>query len=305
MRYLLAAIEQIQPTWVAQAQHELQEQRQTKRILTVLLHDIAQQPDQHVRIILDDYHLIRPDNEALHEAVRFLIDHAPPQLQLVIASRNDLPWSIAKLRTQQQVSEIRFTNLRFTPDEIQQFLQAQLPSPLSQQHLQTLAQLTEGWVVGLQMAMLQLQSVENLDDFFNQFRGTDRFMTDYLLNEVFTQQPKAVQTFLLQTSILQRLQGDLCNALLQVEDSHQTLVQLEAMGLLITPLDNHQQWYRYHHLFLDFLRERLNQTHPDHILTLHQRASAWFANQSPQPSRPLKMPSTMPNTSTSSICWDC
>jgi LuxR family maltose regulon positive regulatory protein len=263
-------------------------------LLTALVNDIAAIPDPFV-LVLDDYHLITA--QPIHDALTFLLDHLPPQMHLVIASRADPPLAVARLRGRGQLTELRQTDLRFTPDEAAAFLNQVMGLELSADDVAALASRTEGWIAGLQMAAVSMQGQEDIASFVHAFTGSDRYVLDYLVEEVLQRQPNSVQTFLLQTAILDRLTGSLCDAVMDWRlevggwkwegdqrptanlqpptSSQQVLEYLEHANLFIVPLDNERQWYRYHRLFADLLRQRLHQAQPDLVPTLHHRASTW------------------------------
>ena len=273
-------------------------------VLAVLINEIATIPEPFT-LVLDDYHLIKA--QSIHSALTFLLDHLPSQMHLVIATRSDPRLPIARLRGRGQLTELRLADLRFTLDETAAFLEQAMSLSLSADDVAALASRTEGWIAGLQMAALALQGTifvpgrEDPARFIAAFRGSDRYILDYLVEEVLQRQPNSVQTFLLQTSILDRLTGPLCDAVVNQrasESANQHLVSqrtgdlpicrfadlpseeileyLERNNLFVIPLDNERQWYRYHRLFTDLLRQRLHHTQPDQIPILHRRASEWY-----------------------------
>jgi LuxR family maltose regulon positive regulatory protein len=242
-------------------------------VLTALINEVAATPDPFA-LVLDDYHAI--EAEAIHDALTFLLDHLPSQMHLVIATRADPPLPIARLRGRGQVTELRQTDLRFTLDEAAEFLNRVMGLELSTDDVAALASRTEGWIAGLQMAAVSMQGQEDVAGFIQTFTGSDRYILDYLVEEVLQRQPESAQTFLLQTAILDRLTGPLCDAITSQDDGQATLDWLERANLFIIPLDNERSWYRYHHLFADLLRQRLRQTQPDLVSELHRRASAWY-----------------------------
>jgi LuxR family maltose regulon positive regulatory protein len=247
-------------------------------LLTTLVNEIAAIPDPFA-LVLDDYHLISA--QPIHDALTFLLDHFPPQIHLVIATRADPPLPIARLRGRGQLTELRQTDLRFTLDEDAKFLNQVMGLALSADDITVLASRTEGWIAGLQMAAVSMQGQEDVGGFIQALTGSDRYILDYLVEEVLQRQPDSVQTFLLQTSILDRLTGSLCDTVVgQVGnlsyDGQATLERLERANLFIVPLDNERRWYRYHHLFANLLRQRLQQTQPDMVPELHRRASGWY-----------------------------
>jgi LuxR family maltose regulon positive regulatory protein len=206
----------------------------------------------------------------------FILENQPPQMHLVISSRADPPWPLARLRVRGDLTEIRTRDLRFTTDEAATFLNNVMGLKLSPQEVASLEGLTEGWIAGLQMAALSMRGRKDVSGFIKSFSGSHRFILDYLVEEVLDQQSLTIQEFLLKTSILESLSGPLCDAVTDREDSQKTLTQLEQANLFLVPLDDERRWYRYHHLFADLLRIRLEHTQPEQTPTLHRRASEWF-----------------------------
>ncbi len=239
-------------------------------------------------LILDDYHTISA--QPVHQAVKFLLEHLPGNLHLAIATRSDPPLPLARLRAHGQLTELRQSDLRFTPDEVTQFFNQALELDLSSADVTALAGRTEGWIAGLQMAAISLrgrrrtQNGHGVSDFVQAFTGSHRFILDYLMQEVLNQQPDSLQEFLLCTSVLDRLTGPLCDALMDGNGGQSTLNQLEQNNLFLLPLDTERRWYRYHHLFAELLQQRLQQTEPDRVPALHRRASQWYeSNQLTDP----------------------
>src|SRR5712691_9361450 len=236
-------------------------------VLTVWINELATLPHE-MALVLDDYHLITAP--PIHQAVTYLVDHLPPQLHLVMATRADPPLPLARLRTRGHLTEIRAADLRFTAEETAAFLTRALGLELSAQDIAALEARTEGWIAGLQLAALSMQGRKNIPGFLEAFTGSHRYIIDYLVEEVLARQPEPVQTFLLQTAILERLQGSLCEAVMGVmrepggEASGQALLeQVEQANLFLTPLDDERLWYRYHQLFAEALRHRLQRSQPD------------------------------------------
>jgi LuxR family transcriptional regulator, maltose regulon positive regulatory protein len=245
-------------------------------LLTNLLNEIAQLPE-HLILVLDDYHVI--ETPPIDQAIRFLLDHLPPQFHLIIASRIDPTLSLSRLRARGQLTELRASDLRFTPDEAAELLNQIMGLDLTPQDVEALEARTEGWVAGLHLAAISMQGLKQrtaITDFVNRFTGSDRYIQDYLADEVLKQQAEDVKDFLLQTSILNRLNASLCASVTQMDNAQKTLEQLENANLFIVPLDNERNWYRYHHLFADLLRHYLMMTFPDLIAELHRRASKWY-----------------------------
>lgn len=234
-------------------------------------------------LALDDYHLIR--DGAIHEAVAFLLNHLPPQMHVLLATRADPPLPVARLRGQGQVTEIRQADLRFTQAEAQAFFDEAMAVAITPADVDALAERAEGWAAGLQMAALALHGAARQDQgarraFIEGFAGTHRHVLDYLVEEVLEQQPADVQSFLLQTSILDSLSADLCDAVItqagKPTPSQAMLAYLEAANLFVVPLDAERRWYRYHHLFVQLLRVRLEEQHPEEVPALYRRAAAWY-----------------------------
>ena len=254
----------------------------TEVILTTLLNKIATVPEDFV-LVLDDYHVI--DAQSVDDTLAFLIDHLPPQMRLLIATREDPQLPLARLRARGQLVELRATDLRFTPDEAAEFLKGVMGLELSAEEIGALESRTEGWIAGLQMAALSMQGREDTTSFIESFTGSHHFVLDYLVEEVLQRQPESVQAFLLRTSILDHLCGGLCGAVLLAPSGsgQETLEYLERANLFVVPLDNERRWYRYHHLFAELLRQRLH--HSTTLSTgdegrgmaeLHIRASVWY-----------------------------
>ena len=242
-------------------------------ILTTLLNEITTIPD-HFVLVLDDYHVI--DAQPVDHALTFLLEHLPPQMHLVIATREDPQLPLARLRARGQLTELRAADLRFTPSEAAEFLNQVMGLNLSADDIAALETRTEGWIAGLQMAALSMQGRSDTASFIQAFTGSHRFVLDYLVEEVLQRQPERVRSFLLQTAILDRLSGPLCDAVTGREDGRGMLDALERGNLFVVPLDDRRQWYRYHHLFADVLQARLMEEQPDQVSGLHRRASAWY-----------------------------
>jgi LuxR family maltose regulon positive regulatory protein len=245
----------------------------TEAVLTSLINDIATIPDRTI-LVLDDYHVI--DSSRVDNAFDFLLEHLPSQLHMVIATREDPHLSLSRLRARAQMTELRATDLRFTSAEAIEFLNKVMGLNLSVDDVATLETRTEGWIAGLQLAAISMQRLEDTSKFIESFTGSHRLVLDYLIEEVLSQQPESVQTFLLQTSILNRLCASLCDAITGQNKGQETLEMLERANLFVIPMDNERQWYRYHHLFADILRQRLQLTRLEQLSILHIRASKWY-----------------------------
>ena len=242
-------------------------------VLTILLNEIATIPD-HFILVLDDYHVI--DSKPVDAALTFLLEHLPPQMHLVIATREDPSLPLARLRVRGQLTELRAADLRFTPAEAAEFLNQMMGLNLSAEDIAALEARTEGWIAGLQLAALSMQGRSDAAGFIKSFTGSHHFILDYLVEEVLQRQSEHVRNFLLQTAILDRLSGPLCDAVTRQEDGRGMLEALERGNLFVIPLDNQRQWYRYHHLFAEVLQAHLQEAQPDRVSTLHRRASEWY-----------------------------
>ena len=299
--YFVSALQTMQKDFGKSALAVLQsvQSAPTESILTSLLNEITTFPDSFAQV-LDDYQVIH--NQRIHDAVYFLIEHMSPRMHLVITSRTDPPLPLARWRARHQLNEIRADDLRFTNDETREFLDSAMNLRLSAEEIRALEERTEGWIAGLQLVALALQSPAkgqiqaDVSEFIRTFSGKDRYIGSYLVEEVLNQRPKATLDFLLRTSILDRLCGPLCDAVLGIDhgeivearhpetgdpssigraQSQAILERLEQANMFILPLDNERKWYRYHHLFADVLRVRLQESSPELIPVLHQRAAAW------------------------------
>ena len=246
-------------------------------LVTALINELAQPGADHVRLVLDDYHAITA--QPVHTSLEFLLEHRPPGLDLTLASRSDPPLSLARLRARGQLTELRAADLRFTPGEAAALLQQiAIGHVLPDAVVTALASRTEGWAAGLQLAALSLRGQSDVAGFVAAFTGSHRYVLDYLAEEVLERQPARVRTFLLETSVLERLSGALCDAVTGRPGSQALLEQIEREGLFLVPLDEVRGWWRYHHLFADLLRARLGQQ-PGQAAELHRRAAAWYEEQ--------------------------
>ncbi len=303
LSYLIAALQSIEEGLGEGLADALQSPQPSTReeLLTSLINQIHALTHK-VILVLDDYHLIT--TAPIHEALAFILEHLPPQMHLIIASRADPPLPLPRLRARGQLTELRQSDLRFSPQEAAAFLNQIMRLELNPDDVAALTTRTEGWISGLQMAALALQpavstearDAQHVSNLVRTFTGTNRYILDYLVEEVLQRQPERIQNFLLQTAVLDRLTGPLCDAIMnggesqpepvqgQMADpllylrspSQRILQQLEAANLFIVPLDNERRWYRYHRLFADLLRKRLQQLQPEQMPLLHQRASAWL-----------------------------
>ncbi len=232
-------------------------------------------------LVLDDYHLI--DAQEIHEGVAFLLDHLPPEIHVVIATRADPGFPLARLRARGELAEIRAVDLRFTTDEALAYLNEVMGLDLTEQDVAALESRTEGWIAALQLAALSMQGRTDAAEFIAGFAGDDRYIVDYLVEEVLQRQSEPVRRFLLRTSILARLNGPLCDAVTGEGGGKAMLERLDRGNLFLVPLDDRRQWYRYHHLFADVLLARLTDEQADLVPDLHRRASAWFEQHGEPP----------------------
>ncbi|NJN94654.1 MAG: LuxR family transcriptional regulator [Anaerolineales bacterium] len=300
LSYLIAAFQQINPAVGQTSQALLQtggpHLLNPESIISSLINDLAESGEVRQVLVLDDYHVI--ETKAIHETLIFLLDHLPPHLHLLLVSRTVPPLPLSRLRVRRQITEIHAADLRFTLAESIEFLNTVMGLGLAEDDIAALEARTEGWIAGLQLAALSLQQQADRSGFIKAFSGDDRYVLDYLLDEVFSRQSAPIQTFLLQTSILDRLCGPLCDAVLGKDEGREArmkdedtgffilhpssfiLEQLEQANLFIVPLDTKREWYRYHPLLLDLLRHRLHQTVPAgswEIAALHVRAANWYS----------------------------
>jgi LuxR family maltose regulon positive regulatory protein len=278
-QHLLASIQTVEPQIGSGITLRLERGKPIplESILAPVLNEIAP-CELDLSLVLDDYHVI--EAAPIHAALTYLLEHAPPNLHLVISTRADPPLPFARLRGRGQLAELRAAELAFTPQEASDFLQNVVGLELSPADIATLTRRTEGWPAGLRMAAISLMDHSDPASFVRMFGADDRHVVDYLVDEVLARQPVEVHRFLLDTSILERLCGPLCEALMDEPDKvtgQVMLERLEAANLFLLPLDDKRFWYRYHRLMADVLRERLRQSEPDRIPLLHQRASAWYA----------------------------
>ncbi len=290
LTYFIAALQQLDPR-IGQTTRGLLQSPQPPRVetlMTPLVNDISSAfANGRCVFVLDDYHFI--DAKVIDDALTFLLDHLPPPpggLQLVIATRDDPHLPLARLRVQGRLTELRAADLRFTTTEAAQFLNRVMGLHLSAEDIAALEHRTEGWIAGLQLAAISMQKHEDTSRFIQSFTGSHRFILDYLTEEILEQQPDSIQQFLLQTSVLNRLTGSLCDAVLgkdegdgmKAEENSSSFIleYLERANLFIVPMDDKRRWYRYHHLFADLLRQQLHQNQPEQVPILHRRASEWY-----------------------------
>lgn len=284
--YVVAAIQTVAPAIGQDIVAVLQSPQPPplESILTALINDIAATARPFI-LVLDDYHII--DAPPVDRALTYLIEHLPPQVHLLITTREDPSLPLARLRARGHLNELRAADLRFTTDEAADFLGEVTGFALSAEEINALENRTEGWIAGLQMAAISMQGHQDIGGFIDSFTGSHHFIMDYLVEEVIHQQSDDVQAFLLYTSILERFCGSLCDAVLQTDSGsgQKTLWAIAQANLFLVPLDNERRWYRYHHLFADLLQQRLrqhitlatdNKSGAPDIAELHRRASVWF-----------------------------
>jgi ATP/maltotriose-dependent transcriptional regulator MalT len=276
--YLVAALGTLKPELAETALGMLQSPQPPpiQAFLTGLINDLGQIGISFA-LVLDDYHVISA--KPVHEALSFLLDHMPRNMHLVLLTRADPPLPLARLRARDQLVEIRADDLRFTSPEAAAFFNQVMGLSLSTDDVSALGQRTEGWIAGLQLAALAIQTPrlmqrsEDIAGFIATFTGSHYYVADYLVAEVLNGQPELVRSFLLQTSILGRMTGELCDRLTGRSDSQAMFRQLEEANLFLVPLDGERHWYRYHHLFADVLRTQLRQAYPDRLAELNKRAA--------------------------------
>ncbi|MFZ5903368.1 MAG: BTAD domain-containing putative transcriptional regulator [Chloroflexota bacterium] len=249
-----------------------------RRVMAVLVNELAEQVTAHLTIVLDDYHFIA--SPVVHQLVDFLLENAPPTLQLILSTRTDPPLALARLRARGFLAELRASDLRFRDDEVASLLHREAPD-LSAESLSLLCERTEGWAAALQIVRSSLagQNAESAREIVASLSGSHRFVFEYLAEEVFRRQPKEKQSFLLQTSVLSQMDAASCNAVAQIQNAQDMLEELESQNLFLTSLDMERRWYRYHHLFREFLLSRLRRDHSDQAKSLERRAGAHYESQ--------------------------
>lgn len=280
LQYLVAALAPFAPGVEAEAPGMLQgiQPAQFETVINLLVNELASFPKPFV-LVLDDLHLIQ--TEAVLKILTYLLEHLPPQMHLALLTRTDPPLPLARLRARDRLTDIRADQLRFTHDEIAAFLNDVMGLMLSADDLSAIEKRTEGWIAGLHLAALSMQSSKDIHGFVSAFTGSHHYVMDYLVEEVLKSQPEKLGAFLLKTSILDNMCAPLCESVLDVRsenpvDGQAMLESLERMNLFVIPLDDERRWYRYHHLFADVLKKRLEQHYPDSLHELHKRASQWF-----------------------------
>jgi LuxR family maltose regulon positive regulatory protein len=245
----------------------------TELVLTTVVNELAAAPAD-IWLVLDDYHLV--DNHDLRDGMVLFLEHLPPHVHVVISSRADPDLPLPRWRVRGELVEIRAAELRFTSDEAARYLNEVAGLDLTAEDVTALEERTEGWIAALQLAALSIQGRADARGFIARFAGNDRYIVDYLVEEVLAKQPDPVREFLLHTAVLDRLSGPLCDAVTGRDDGGALLITLERANLFLVPLDDRREWYRYHHLFADVLRARLLSEQREQLPLLHQRASRWF-----------------------------
>lgn len=275
LRYFVAAVQTVTPAIGTGVMAMLQDPQPPplESLLTTLLNDLSTVADRFI-LVLDDYHVI--DASEVDTALAFLLEHLPPPLHLVITTRADPPLPLARLRARSQLTELRAADLRFTPAESAEFLTSVMGLDLTAGEIAALETRTEGWIAGLQLAALSMRERTDVPAFIRAFAGNNRYIVDYLVEEVLQRQPVPVRNFLLHTSILDRLSGALCDAVTNQPDGQMRLEVLERGNFFVVALDDTRHWYRYHHLFADVLVAHLRAEQPYLVATLHRRASVWY-----------------------------
>ncbi len=242
-------------------------------LVTLLINEILTS-EYEFTMVLDDYHLIT--NTTVHEALDYFLDHLPANTHLIMSGRVDPPFALSRLRARGHMLEIRSGDLRFTESEVSTLLNELAGLDLSSEQILALSARTEGWITGLQLAALSMQGRQDVAEFITSFSGSHHYIIDYLVDEVMSRQSEEVQNFLCQTSILDQFNAPLCDTVLEISNSKQIIQELDAANLFLVPLDDQHNWFRYHHLFADFLNQRLKENRPENISLLHRRAAFWL-----------------------------
>ena len=271
--YVLTALERAAPGAGAEGLALLEAGQPVESVLATVLNELSVLPDD-VDLVLDDYHLA--ESPEIQPGVAFLLEHLPPQVHLVISTRADPALPLARLRARGELTEVRAADLRFTHEEATAYLADATGLELDAHDVEALEARTEGWIASLQLAAISLRDRDDPSRFIAGFAGDDRYVVDYLVEEVLDRQPEEIRDFLLGTAILERLTGPLCDAVTETSGSSQMLESLDRRNLFVVPLDDQRRWYRYHHLFADVLRAHLLGEHPDRVAGLHRRASDWY-----------------------------
>ncbi len=275
LTYFVAAIQKIDESVGLELLHTLEatDNPPLEPLFTTLINELSATNEQFY-IVLDDYHVITLDT--IHDSLDFFLLHQPQNAHLIVSGRVDPPFSLSRLRARGEMIEIRSNDLRFTESEVTAFLNDFAGLNLSPEEIVALLTRTEGWITGLQLAALSMRGRKDKQEFIAAFSGSHHYIIDYLIDEVLSIQPEEIQTFLLQTSILDRLNASLCDSVLGLSNSKEILHNLDETNLFLIPLDDERNWYRYHHLFADFLKQRLREKEANNIPELHRHASEWL-----------------------------
>lgn len=275
LMYLVAAFQVVSTRIGSRVQTMLQAPQRTPQeiLLTTLINELTDH-EGSLLMVMDDYHVIQ--SKSNHDALNFLVEHLPTNIHLVVTSREDPPLPLHRLQARRQMLGVRQADLSFLIDEVIDFFRANSSFDLSLEQAELLARRTEGWITGLQLAALSMRTAPDRDSFIESFTGSNRYILDYLFEEVFETQPDEVKSFLLKTSILNRVCADLANRVTGQSDSQEVLERLEGTNFFIVPLDQKREWYRYHRLFVDLLRHRSRKISLN-LASLHERAGRWYA----------------------------
>jgi LuxR family transcriptional regulator, maltose regulon positive regulatory protein len=283
--YLITALQAVVPGVGASTLLLLQSaQPPIETVLATVLNELGIVPND-IYLVLDDYHLI--DSADVQAGMTFLVEHLPPQVHLVVSTREDPALPLARLRGRGELVEVRAADLRFTLDEVAAYLNDVIGLDLAASDIAALEGRTEGWIAALQLAALSMEGRDDVAGFIAGFAGDDRYIVDYLVDEVLGRQPAHVRSFLVQISLLDRLSGPLCDAVTGQHRGKAMLESLDRANLFVVPLDDSRRWYRYHHLFADVLQTHLIDEHPDRVAALHRRASQWYERNG-EPSQAIR-----------------
>ena len=301
-RYVIAAFHTVMPDAGAHALSLLRASQPLTSIVASLLNDLAGLTGELV-LVLDDYHVI--ESAEVHDGVAFLLEHLPPHVHLVISGRADPPLPLARLRARGELDELRAADLRFTVDEAAAYLTETMGLHLTADDVEVLEARTEGWIAALQLAALSMQGRDDTSGFIASFAGDDRFVVDYLAEEVLERQPAEVRDFLLETAILDRFTGALCDAVTGGSQGKAMLEGLDRANLFLVPLDDRRVWYRYHHLFADVLRARLldEAARTSRSCSIDGRAPGTRRRAISRPRSPMRWPATTSSGPPGSSSW--
>jgi len=275
LAYMIAAFQTIEKNWGRPARELLQSPQlpSLESVVITLMNSLTSLP-KNIVLVLDDYHHIQ--SPSIHRMLGFFFDHLPPEMHVVIATRSDPPLPLSKFRSRNQLTELRASDLGFTSEETRIYFKEQLNVDLAFEEVHLLDSRTEGWITGLQLAALSMQGRPDVPAFVEKFAGDNRYIVDYLMEEVLNRQTQPIENFLLETSILDPLTGPLCDEVTGQKNSQEILEKLEKSNLFIFALDNERKWFRYHRLFADSLRQHLQHKHGDSVSELHRRACDWY-----------------------------